>query len=433
VDSKHEAPAQASDALSASHSILESLRQRRGAETAAWLNTLVDVNQIAGNAAVPTTSTVEEEHERQLIRWVDKLFDQFDLYSARFNHTAQGTDLVVTTTRPNMENPEIIPPSEPTGLPEKIYEGHLVTRFWAMLLRGNIASISVYIIPAEVLLGFSLHRIDESVYKPLMVINSCWKNDRLSWDIGGTCIVIEQVPMLAKELFGDLIRVANGQMSEEELFVHSTGEHQAVDPRVTGAVIDQSNLQAPPQSSFLPQVAEQPNFQAPPVNQFVPQVAEQPNFQAPPVNQFIPPPETAPLISQIIPQATIPSPMPQIASQASTPSPQTSLSKLPPLNGLSTPSNSRTRLPAQAPPAIPAQPEPVASTNLVAPQIGATMIAAIDNDMNLLIQLGKTALTSEDTETFHRLKLLTEHLNSLKQTLVTALAEIAQISSSTNQ
>jgi len=393
VDSKHDIQEQPSDALSPSHSILESLRQRRGAETAAWLNTLVDVNQIAATSAAATANTLEQEHERQLIQWVDKLFDHFDLYSARFNHTAQGTDLVVTTTRPNMQNPEVIPPTEPNGLPEKIYEGHLVTRFWAMLLRGNIGSIAVYIIPAEILLGFSLHRIDESIYKPLMVINSCWKDDRLSWDIGGTCIVIEQVPMLAKELFGDLIRVANGQMSEEELFAHSTGEHHAVDAGATTVVTDQSNLQSPP------------------------------------INQFIPQANTSPRISQIVPQPEIPSP--QITAQPSMPSPQTSLSKMAPLAGVTLPSNSQTPIPTQAPPSAIAQAE--LDNTLASAQLGATMIAAIDADMNKLIQLGKTALTSEDTDTFHRLKLLTERLDSLKQTLISSLNEIVQISSSTNQ
>ena len=66
------------------------------------------------------------------------------------------------------------------NLTEKVYEGHLVTRFWAMLLRGTAGAINVFIFPAEGLLGFSLHKIDETVYNPLLVIESSWERGRVN-------------------------------------------------------------------------------------------------------------------------------------------------------------------------------------------------------------------------------------------------------------
>lgn len=102
-----------------------------------------------------------------------------------------------------------------------------------MLLRGTAGAINVFIFPAEGLLGFSLHKIDETVYNPLLVIESSWKEDELIWHIDGTAVTRQQIPLLAKELFGDLIRVASGQMDETELFAHplhdmSLGQNLAI-------------------------------------------------------------------------------------------------------------------------------------------------------------------------------------------------------------
>ena len=132
------------DTLPASQTILESLRKRRGAETAAWLNSLTAAKQTPAPAMSGTQST-EVQHEHQLMQWLDKLFDQLELYASRFNRTAQGTDFIVTCTRPHMNGQPKAQSDETVNIntPEKIYEGHLVTRFWAMFLRGAAGTINV--------------------------------------------------------------------------------------------------------------------------------------------------------------------------------------------------------------------------------------------------------------------------------------------------
>lgn len=228
LGSKHSAPPSA-DSLSASQVVLESLRKRRGGETAQWMNKLAGEISLEPSATVSQQGLMQiqadlspEDHKQhELVKWLDKLFSQFDLFASQFNRTAQGTDLLIACTAPSMNGQQ---PTEETPLSERIYEGHLVTRFWAMLLRGNAGRIDVFIIPAEMLLGFSLHKIDESIYSPLLAIESIWKDSELTWHIGGTCITRNQIPLLAKELFGDLVRVASGQMSESELFAHPLQE-----------------------------------------------------------------------------------------------------------------------------------------------------------------------------------------------------------------
>jgi len=93
-----------------------------------------------------------------------------------------------------------------------------------MLFRGSLGKIEVFVVPAEMLLAISTHATDESAYSPLLTIESDWQNGQLNWHIAQTVISIDQVSSLAKELFGDLVRVASGQMSESELFAHPMQE-----------------------------------------------------------------------------------------------------------------------------------------------------------------------------------------------------------------
>lgn len=329
VGSEHTIPSPPAESLPASHFILESLRKKRGAETAEWLNSLTGTNQtaaIAGSASAAPTN----EYEHQLLQWLDKLFDQFELYAARFNNTAQGTDLIITCTRAGQTNNHA-DETVNNNLAEKIYEGHLVTRFWAMLLRGTVEAISVFIFPAEVLLGFSLHKIDESPYSPLLVIESCWQDNQLAWHIGGTCITQNQIPLLAKELFGDLIRVASGKMSESELFAHPLQELNLGETLAVG-------------------------YKVPPC-------ADKESIAQP-------------------------------VSVGKNPAPPVTASKTLSLSSLA---------------------------------LGEKMLTSIDSDINQLFQLGKTALTSEDTLTFKKIELLTEKMEALKEAVRTAFAEVTKL------
>ena len=339
VDSHHATASPSEESLSASHSILESLRKRRGLETAQWMNKLaneVSLDQrpsaVVSQQGLPAVGP-EDMRQHELSRWLDKLFSQFDILASQFNRTAQGTDLVVACTAPSMTGqPEITETTKDT-LTEKVYEGHLVTRYWAMLLRGTAGTINIYIIPAEVLLGFSLHRIDESIYNPLLVLESSWKENQLTWHIGGTCITREQISLLAKELFGDLVRVASGQMNESELFAHPLlepclGQNLAVGYKVPTPAIQQPAIQ------------------------------------------------------------TFDSPKPAL------------------------------------PPA--SEPKPV-GLNLTSFSVAKQMLAAMELDIEQLFKLGQSALTSSDTPTFQKIKVLTEKMETLKTNFKSAFSEMAEI------
>lgn len=233
---KHSSEQQDIDVSAASEEILSALRVKRGPETASWLTSL---NQEIGElprAASPVASGANQQKQVAMVNWLDQMFDLFQGYADEFNQTAQGTDLIVNCSRPSyvyqLSNDHS--PSGESGLVKvTTFEGHLSTRFWAMLIRGRYEKIEVFILPAETLLGFSARRLGESDYPPLIEISAIWQNNQLSWRICDHALSYESLAHLTKELFGDLIRVASGTMTNAELFAQhscklSLGESLAV-------------------------------------------------------------------------------------------------------------------------------------------------------------------------------------------------------------
>ncbi len=225
-----------SSGVHASNNILAALRTRRGAETADWLNNLEtqaalrrDISASQSNIpAIPPSLSLEngysEANEQAMlstaVKGLDIIFNEFEKYASQFNLTAEGTDFIVSCTHPikrTHSSDHIYAEADETGL---CYAGHLSTRFWALVVRGSASRVEVFIIPAELLLGFSVESTDESGYKPLLVIEAEWREGKLVWHMDQTIITLAVLPNLAKELFGDLIRVATGQMTESELFAH---------------------------------------------------------------------------------------------------------------------------------------------------------------------------------------------------------------------
>lgn len=347
--SKHAIQSTSTD-LAVSHSILDNLRLRRGSETAKWLNTLESeishsslspVSNSSGTASVtllqpyPATqsgSVVLDEQAMidKAIRGLDKIFDEFELYAFQFNHTAQGTDFVVSYTRPikNLNNDGIC----------VSYAGNLSTRLWAMVVRGCASKVEVYVVPAELLLAFSIHTMGDSGYKPLLTVEAEWSNGEPIWHIEKTIITIEQIPMLAKELFGDLIRIATGQMSEAELFAHpkqefALGKNLAVGYQANPAAVTSTNATASPNT--LP-TANNPAF----------------------------------------------------------------------ANNTSTSTKS--------------------SLSLASIAASEQLLVLVNQDINQLLELGKTVLQSDNSASFEKIKVLTEKMEALKTAISIALTNVRQ-------
>jgi hypothetical protein len=247
-----------------SQKILDHLKQYRGKQTARWLNEQDEQSAINfvmnhGGALPPpaplkvedvdkyevddsptyqppvealyASSSATEESPRQLpsannvqVDWIEKMFDQFARCAQNFNSTHAVQNLSVSIHRPEYSREKSM---YETYLPETkvtMFKGHISTASWGLLVQGHADTIEIFIIPADQLLTFTINDIHGRGFNPFMVINSVYVNDQLEWHIENVVISLDKLPILAKELFCDLIRVTSGQMQESELFASYSGE-----------------------------------------------------------------------------------------------------------------------------------------------------------------------------------------------------------------
>jgi hypothetical protein len=249
---------QSEEEVKNSELVLERLKQRRGQETGKWLNlmrdpkaaikagpppTIEDIDLQDSVKEAPYTPPIESQYttlapgqsgvttaakqgdvpKGELVEWVGKLFNEFARQAAEFNASATGTKLVVTVRNPvfTYEAPRYgeYQAEKKVGM----FKGHLATQIWAMWIQGYDDKTDVYVIPAEMVLKFTLDDIRKSDLTPFMTIDSKPGASGREWSIEGTVIPADSIEPLATELLGDLVRIATGQMDEAELF----GNHSA--------------------------------------------------------------------------------------------------------------------------------------------------------------------------------------------------------------
>ncbi|MBU6451852.1 MAG: hypothetical protein KGS72_08760 [Cyanobacteria bacterium REEB67] len=184
-----------------------------------------EVDQL--NAAAPVQRSAfaaQQSAHNSVTDWVAKIFKEFERQGDIFNLSAQGTNLILSIHPPQYAE-EIIK-GEAFGQDTKVrfFKGYASTTFWGMMLHGHQDKIDVYIVPAEAILQMTLTDITQSGFTSFMTIDSQVKNGQLEWHVGGTTIVYDAIPNLARELLGDLIKVASGKLATEDLFGSSSGD-----------------------------------------------------------------------------------------------------------------------------------------------------------------------------------------------------------------
>jgi hypothetical protein len=222
-----------------SNVILSALRTKRGMETGRWLNSLTSEvtatqDRLTAVAEVPGTANNGFD---EMLTWMNQLFQQFRDLAFEFNKTAGSSDLLITVEMPQLHDKNASRESSESGI--KVYRGRLTTSQWALGLIGQEESIAIHLIPAAMLLGFIVGQFSDKQFPPFMEIRRANVNGKPGWTIGGEPASVQTVPYLAKELLGDLIRVASGVMSESELFssgkeLPRLGENTAVGYPNTG-------------------------------------------------------------------------------------------------------------------------------------------------------------------------------------------------------
>lgn len=245
--------AQTDEEAERSAKLLEHLKSRRGAETGKWLAMM----QVPGKPQAPAQAgplpSIEDidRHEvldekpyvppmeaqypflaeagradaaspsrgNETVDWVNKLFSEFEQQAEKYNASATGTELILSVHLPEFtfETPHYDAPYDPNKK-ISIFKGHITTLHWAMLVQGYEDQIDVYIISSDEILNFTLNDIRKSKVSPFLSFSSLIMNGHRIWNVGGEIVTADKLPVLAKELLGDLIRVSAGSMSEAELF-----------------------------------------------------------------------------------------------------------------------------------------------------------------------------------------------------------------------
>jgi hypothetical protein len=247
----------------ASHRMLQTLKERRGEETGKWLALMQDKADIPPPAPTPTVEDVDQretispnevytppleaqyteliasgsapaaatavapartappaKERNETVDWVKKLFQEFARQATEFNGTASGTEMVMTVRPPEFtfETPHygVYDPQKKIS----VFKGHIATTHWAMLIQGYNDKIDVYVIPSESILNFTLNDIRKSELSSFMTLEFKDVQGKKMWTTSGHPITPDTMPLLAKELLGDLVRISSGTMSESELFAH---------------------------------------------------------------------------------------------------------------------------------------------------------------------------------------------------------------------
>jgi len=196
-------------AYTPSETALTELRRTHGCDTSRWLRSLVDQAIERGGSSHEDHHRIEENDLQLMIKWIGRLFDEFELYTVEFNRDTAGTDLIISTSQPNLEN---------TSVENDNFGAHLSTRFWTVAFAATSDIVHIYMIPAEHILAFTSNRLDER-YRPFITIQANRQFNQYCWMIGNQAISWEMLPDLARELFGDLVNLASGRIDESDLYV----------------------------------------------------------------------------------------------------------------------------------------------------------------------------------------------------------------------
>lgn len=211
-----------------SEMILGNIKPRTGKETTKWLSDLTqdDNDEIpdepvevmrkpAGPTSSPAPLPAQFAHpsiSQTQVKWVDRLFDLFQQYEAEYNRQISDPKLRIETDRASI-TPELI--SKMQGSDHFHYTGRLSMRSWTLMIRGNLSHIEGYVIPSDHLIGFENN---VNAYTRFFEFFPVWDGE-LKWSMDpNNSFGMGQLPTVAKQIFGHLIKVSKGDASEEDVF-----------------------------------------------------------------------------------------------------------------------------------------------------------------------------------------------------------------------
>jgi annexin A7/11 len=199
--------------------ILRSVKPSMGDATSKWV---VNLKQgVTDQVDVPTE--FDENHAAQypcdMRTWVDKMFDDFQRYQVEYNREQKDPNMIIESERPMFMQ------SSQSSMSHKYttergtaqhFQGHLYTRNWALLIRGETLSIRAWMLPVDFLLGFDSK--DEEFTAYLEMKGATNQNGLIIWHIDAVPIPFEATAAISKALFSAMVRATKNEFDTKERF-----------------------------------------------------------------------------------------------------------------------------------------------------------------------------------------------------------------------
>jgi hypothetical protein len=209
-----------------------------GDATNRWITAMKDEAFDEVEEAV-TTATESSKLNHSMAAVIDRLFDNFKRYSFEYNRTQDDREFEINCERPASMRTSA--EYQDMGKPIKYCLGHLASRNWALIIQGEENRILSYITPVEQLLGFRPSPTEFPPHLEMRLSRDTGKTSReFVWSISGQMLAQDSLPVLARRLFTQLVKVTKGEANYGELFAWSPQEEKLAIAYVANAPIDRA-------------------------------------------------------------------------------------------------------------------------------------------------------------------------------------------------
>jgi hypothetical protein len=424
-DKKRKAEEAAADKQQLQERILRGVRPDTSEATGKWV---VDLKSgTTGEIDVPLQfdEKTAGKFPDDMRSWVDKMFDEFQRYLSEYNKYQSDHDMLLNSERPDFVKGTTTGSAKYRTTKEipTYFQGHLYSRKWAMLIRGEEMAVKAWVLPVDYLIGWDTREGD---FKPYFVMKAA-RNDRgiYIWHVDAVPISYEALNAITKSMFSALVRATRDEFKEGEQFRLAAEEVQEQSKMDTEQFIQRYTI--PPGSlkaQFLPPqppATAYPGFSTPMASGQMPQLAQSP-FQQPAYQQ--PPPFQAPAFPQPQPQPPAPAPTPgapTLAPVAPTPTP----APLAPAAPLPVSSS-------QAPPGQPSDMLLQALEENYKAILNASQTAshAMNNQLDLLTKIGMAAMQSQNMEGVSQVMNRSKAVKQIRDKIDEFIEELNAIKSS---
>jgi hypothetical protein len=238
VEQKKEAPEQGAEESDGSEDnvrglwknrVLQSYKSKSPKDSHTLLAKIPDGKATVKVSEHYKTSNIQEE----MIALVDRMFDAFQNHAYEFNQHAGGSELGLNWIRPFLSKETSATWHENQSSVSTIFSGRISTRRWTMVVKGTPEEVTVFILPADKLIGFALSHKN---YRPYFTMEPYVDGLDVRWRCRNCPLPNEVFPKVYRELFMALIRHAKDEAEGTEFFdlskigIDASLHEQAEDP-----------------------------------------------------------------------------------------------------------------------------------------------------------------------------------------------------------